>query len=162
MKDPNDTRNIGPRIGSPLWIYLSAVTVAGLVLAALGLLNIGGLQALARHPLFWLTAMLVVVGEMRPILTPGRSSTEAPVASLTFSFAALLYWGFGAAVLLRAGAIVLVGLTQRKAAHRTSFNAAQVAIAMAAAGLTDLVVVPVSADGRGLGVLLLGLGAGRG
>ena len=26
MKDPNDTRNIGPRIGSPLWIYLTVVT----------------------------------------------------------------------------------------------------------------------------------------
>ena len=30
MRDPNDTRDIGPRIGSPLWIYLTAVTVAGL------------------------------------------------------------------------------------------------------------------------------------
>jgi serine/threonine-protein kinase RsbW len=34
-----------------------------------------------------------------------------------------------------------------------------IAEAMLAAGLTDLVVVPVSADGRGLGVLVLGLGA---
>jgi PAS domain S-box-containing protein len=34
-----------------------------------------------------------------------------------------------------------------------------VAEAMLAAGLTELVVVPVSADGRGLGVLVLGLGA---
>ena len=30
MRDPNDTRDIGPRIGSPLWIYITAVTVAGL------------------------------------------------------------------------------------------------------------------------------------
>ena len=30
MKDPSDTRDIGPRIGSPLWIYLTVVTVAGL------------------------------------------------------------------------------------------------------------------------------------
>lgn len=37
MKDPSDTRDIGPRIGSPLWIYLTVVTVAGLgtLLAAL-------------------------------------------------------------------------------------------------------------------------------
>ncbi|MGY1601753.1 SpoIIE family protein phosphatase [Geodermatophilus sp. SYSU D00815] len=35
-----------------------------------------------------------------------------------------------------------------------------VAAEMAAAGLTDLVVVPVSAQGRRLGVLLLGLGSG--
>ena len=31
MKDPSDTRDIGPRIGSPLWIYLTVVTAAGLV-----------------------------------------------------------------------------------------------------------------------------------
>ena len=30
MRDPNDTRDIGPRIGSPLWNYITAVTVAGL------------------------------------------------------------------------------------------------------------------------------------
>ena len=34
MKDPNDTRNIGPRIGSPLWIYLTVVTAAGLLVIA--------------------------------------------------------------------------------------------------------------------------------
>ena len=30
MRDPNDTRDIGPRIGSPLWNYITAITVAGL------------------------------------------------------------------------------------------------------------------------------------
>jgi diguanylate cyclase (GGDEF)-like protein len=136
MKDPNDTRNIGPRIGSPLWIYLSTVTVAGLVFLALGLRRLDGLRELASHPLFWLLAALIVVGEMRPIITPGRSSTEAPLASLTFSFAALLFWGFGVAVLLRAAATLLVGLAQRRAVHRSVFNVAQVTLATAAAGLT--------------------------
>ncbi len=30
MLDPSDTRDIGPRIGSPFWIYLTVVTAAGL------------------------------------------------------------------------------------------------------------------------------------
>ena len=29
MKDPNDTRDIGPRVGSPLWIHMTSVTVVG-------------------------------------------------------------------------------------------------------------------------------------
>jgi diguanylate cyclase (GGDEF)-like protein len=135
MKDPNDTRNIGPRIGSPLWMWLSGVTTVGLLVLAVGLLHLDGLPALVRHPLFWLVAALIVVGDMRPIVAPGRSATDAPVASLTFSFAALLYWGFPVAVLLRAVTTLGVGLAQRKAVHRSAFNAAQVTLSLAAAGL---------------------------
>jgi diguanylate cyclase (GGDEF)-like protein len=135
MKDPNDTRNIGPRTGSPLWIYMSAVTAAGLAFLAVGLAHLDGLRGLASHPLFWLIAALVVIGQLRPIVTPGRSSTDAPVASVTFTFAALLFWGFGVAVLLRAAATLAVGLAQRRAVHRSMFNAAQVTLATGAAGL---------------------------
>ncbi len=135
MKDPNDTRNIGPRIGSPLWTYLTVVTTVGLLVLVVGLLHLDGLLTLARHPLFWLVAGLIVIGEMRPIMTPGRSKTEAPVASLTFSFAALLFWGFGIAAALRATVTLVVGLAQRKAVHRSAFNAAQVTLSMAAAGV---------------------------
>jgi diguanylate cyclase (GGDEF)-like protein len=135
MKDPNDTRNIGPRIGSPLWIWLSGVTTVGLLVLLVALLNLDGLPELVRHPLFWLVAALIVIGEMRPIVTPGRPATDAPVASLTFSFAALLCWGFPVAVLLRAVTTLGVGLAQRKAVHRPAFNAAQVTLSLAAAGL---------------------------
>ena len=98
-------------------------------------MHLNGLVGLTRHPLFWLVAALIVVGEMRPIVTPGRSNTEAPVASLTFSFAALLFWGFGVAMVLRATATLAMGLAQRKAVHRSAFNTAQVTLSMAAAGL---------------------------
>ena len=37
MKDPTDTRDIGPRIGSPLWIYFTAVTAAGAVVFGLAM-----------------------------------------------------------------------------------------------------------------------------
>ncbi len=135
MKDPNDTRDIGPRVGSPLWIHMTSVTVAGLAVFAWAMTRLSGLPDLVNHPLFWVIAALVVVGDMRPIVTPGRSGAESPVASLTFSFAALLYWGFPVAVLLKATSSLVVGLAQRKALHRSSFNAAQTTLAMAAAGL---------------------------
>src|SRR5258708_24860840 len=97
--------------------------------------RLSGLQDLVRHLRFGVIAALVVVGDMRPIVTPGRSGAESPVASLTFSFAALLYWGFPVAVLLKATSSLAVGLAQRKALHRSSFNAAQTTLSMGAAGL---------------------------
>ena len=74
-------------------------------------------DGLVRHPLFWLLAALIVVGEIWPIITPGRSGPESPVASVTFSFAVLIYWGLPVALLLRAASSTLVvGLAERKAA----------------------------------------------
>ena len=80
-------------------------------------------------------AALVVAGEVRPIATPGKTGPEAPVVSLAFSFAALLFWGFGVAALLRIVSAALVGGVQRKAPHRIAFNAAQFTLSLAAAGL---------------------------
>jgi hypothetical protein len=82
MKDPNDTRDIGPRIGSPLWLHMTSVTIAGGVLLgwALTRLGLAGLSQLAGNPRFWVIAVLVVVGEVRPIVTP-RPSCRSPSAS---------------------------------------------------------------------------------
>ena len=74
-------------------------------------------------------------GGLRPIATPGKTGPEAPVVSLAFSFAALLFWGFGAAALLRIVSAALVGGVQRKAPHRIAFNAAQFTLSLAAAAL---------------------------
>jgi diguanylate cyclase (GGDEF)-like protein len=135
VKDPNDTRDIGPRVGSPLWIHMTAVIAGGAIALGVALVNLHGLSRLIDHPLFWLVATLVVVGEIWPIVTPGRSGTEAPLASLTFSFAALLHWGLPVAVLLRVASCVIVGTAQRKAPHRTAFNAAQYTLSLTVAGL---------------------------
>ncbi len=153
MKDPNDTRDIGPRVGSPLWIHMSAVTVVGLAVFAWALAHLSGLAELVRHPLFWVIAALVVVGEMRPLVTQGRSGWESPVASVTFSFAALLYWGFPVAVLIRTTSCLVVGLAQRKAPHRCLFNAAQTTLSMAAAGLVLAVAGVHPAPGPALRAL---------
>jgi diguanylate cyclase (GGDEF)-like protein len=141
MKDPNDTRDIGPRVGSPLWIHLTTVTAAGTVAFGLAMWHLHGLLGgpnLVRHPLFWLLSALILVGEIWPIITPGRSGPESPVASVTFSFAALIFWGLPVALLLRVLSTVIVGLAERKAVKRTAFNAAEVTLSMAAAGLVML------------------------
>ncbi len=144
MRDPTDTRDIGPRVGSPLWIYLTAVTVAGGMVFALavGYLVHPGLThgriTLTGHSLFWVLAAIILAGEIWPVVTPGRSSLEAPLTSVTFSFAALLAWGVSIAVLLRATMTVVAFLGKRKAPHRAAFNAAASTLGLAAAGLVLL------------------------
>jgi diguanylate cyclase (GGDEF)-like protein len=133
MKDPTDTRDIGPRIGSPLWIHLISVTVVGAVVFALAMTRLTGIAGLIRHPLFWVVAAMVVLGDIWPIVTPGKSSSEAPHASVTFSFAALIVWGLPVALLLKVTSTMLVFLGKRKAPHQAAFNAAAPALGMAAA-----------------------------
>jgi diguanylate cyclase (GGDEF)-like protein len=135
MKDPKDTRDIGPRAGSPLWIHLATVTAVGTLAFAFAMTRLSGLGPLLRDPLFWLVSALIVAGDAWPIITPGKSGTDSPRASVAFRFAALLFWGFPAAVLLGAASFFLVYLVRRHAVHRAAFNAAVVTLDLAAAGV---------------------------
>ncbi len=134
MKDPTDTRDIGPRVGSPLWIHMTLVIVVGAAVFVLSVAAMLHLSTLIGHPVFWILAGMIVLGEIWPIVTAGRSTPEAPVASVTFSFAALIAWGLPVGVLLRATATMLVQLAKRKAPHRAAFNAAVATLGLAAAG----------------------------
>ncbi len=74
MKDPTDTRDIGPRVGSPLWIHLTSVTVVGAVVFALTLTRLMHLSLLIVHPLFWVLAAWSCSarsGRSSPLATPG-------------------------------------------------------------------------------------------
>jgi diguanylate cyclase (GGDEF)-like protein len=136
MRDPSDTRDIGPRIGSPSWTYRTVVTVAGLgalVAALLPGLSPAGLRGLGGHGLFWVLVALSVLGDLKPIVTPGKSSPDAGVASVTFCFAALLYWGFPVAAGLRAVTMLIVALSGHKALLRCAFNLAQFTLSLGAA-----------------------------
>jgi len=135
MKDPTDTRDIGPRVGSPLWIHLTLVTLAGAVVfgLAMAVLAHQDVTTITGEPLFWVLAAMVILGDLWPIVTPGKSSTEAPRASVTFCFAALIAWGLPVAVLLRVASTMLTSLGKRKAPHRAAFNAATSTLGLAAA-----------------------------
>jgi len=134
MRDPTDTRNIGPRVGSPLWIHITAVTIAGAIVFGFAVTKLMHMSVLARQPMFWVLVAMVVLGDIWPIVTPGRSSLEAPLASVTFSFAMLIVWGLPVAVLVRATSTMVTFLAKRKAPHRAAFNAAANTLSLAAAG----------------------------
>jgi diguanylate cyclase (GGDEF)-like protein len=162
MKDPSDPRDVDPRFGSPPWTYMTAVTASGALVLALAALRVGPLHHLSKLPMFWVIAAMVVAGEIWRIVTPGRSRPEAPAASTTIAFAAMLYWGFSVAVLLRAASVLAVGLAQRNSPQRVAFNAAQLTISLAAAdlalrvsGITTSVGRPWMESGRGLVLVLV-------
>jgi diguanylate cyclase (GGDEF)-like protein len=136
-RDPTDTRDIAPRFGSPLWVYMTGIIVLGtavLVMAMFLLVMLKDLQQILQTPVFWVIAVLVVLGDIFPILAPGRNLQEAPKASVTFSFAALIVWGMPAAVVMRTASVLLAYLGRRKAPHRAAFNAASANLALFAAG----------------------------
>jgi diguanylate cyclase (GGDEF)-like protein len=140
MRDPNDPRDNGPRIGSPLWIYLTVVTGAGgaLLAMAVAALRGAGFPVLAREPLLPAIALLCVIGELRPIVTPGKTRQDSGDASLTFTFAALLYWGFPVAALMRLIASLISAAIGRQALFRAAFNTAQFTLSLGAAWLVLL------------------------
>ena len=135
MRDPNDTRDIGPRIGSPLWNYITAVTAAGLGASwsPSTAWPAPGIPGLLEQPLLWVIAALALLGELKRIVTPGKSGPDAGAVSVTFCFAALLYWGFPVAAVLRAVTTLVVALSARRAAFRALFNVAQLTLSLAAA-----------------------------
>ncbi len=164
MRDPNDPRDNGPRIGSPLWIYLTAVTGAGSALLAIALaaLRTAGLPVLVHGPLLAAIAVLCVIGELRPIVTPGKTRPDSGDASLTFTFAALLYWGFPVAALMRLIASLVSAVIGRRALFRAAFNTAQFTLSLGAAWLVLLAagihpqpLSPWVPAGRQLGVVAL-------
>ena len=162
MRDPNDPRDTSPRIGSPLWIYLTAVTGAGCAVLALAMVSLAatGLPTLLSQPLLPAIAALSVAGELRPIVTPGKSRPDSGDASLTFCFAALLYWGFPVAALVRLVTSVIAGVIGRGAVFRTAFNTAQYTLSLCAAwlvlraaGINPQPLSPWEPAGRELGAL---------
>src|SRR5690606_24134220 len=135
MTDPNGTRDIGPRIGSPLWAYLAGVITIGFtsLIVSVALLGITDLALLASTPVFWVLAVLVVLGELRPVIVSSSAAVAVTYPSAMFAFAVLLHYGLPPAVLLHAGALLVNGVVTRKAWHRIMFNISQVTLASTAA-----------------------------
>ncbi|MGI5154929.1 putative bifunctional diguanylate cyclase/phosphodiesterase [Microbispora sp. CA-102843] len=132
---PVDTRDTGPRPGSPLWAYLTAVSAVGVTALVITQvrLGFGELSEVARTPLFWMLTVLVVLGELRPVMFSSSTLVGGTPTSTMFTFAVLMYQGLPTAVLMQAVAVVVSGLVHRRAWHRVLFNLAQVTLACTAA-----------------------------
>ncbi|MFD9942134.1 putative bifunctional diguanylate cyclase/phosphodiesterase [Nonomuraea sp. NPDC059023] len=149
MTDPTDTRDTGPRMGTPLWAFLAAISAIGgtALVAAILRLDPVGLAELARTPLFWVLAVLVVLGELRPVMVSSAASVGGTYPSTMFTFAVLLHFGLPTAVLMQVVGVVMNGVVTRKAWHRVLFNVGQSTLALTAAAvvLGVFAIVPTPA-----------------
>ncbi|MET8041762.1 EAL domain-containing protein [Micromonospora sp. NPDC005215] len=137
-----DPRNsLPPGRVAPFAAFVVGILVVATVTAAVPLATLP--DEVSQLPVaFWTMAALAVVCDARPFVPPGRRQTSAVFPSTCFTFAILLGWGLGPAVLVQALGVVVSGWRMRHAAWRTAFNVGQYACALAA----------------GYGVLLLGPG----
>jgi diguanylate cyclase (GGDEF)-like protein len=115
-------------------VYCGAVSVAGLAMVAVILWG-EPFNPLRLPPEFWLFAVCIVAGELRPLQIPRGESETWLTFSTPFAFAVLLTHGTGPAVLIYAAASVIGDLVGRRSWWKVLFNAAQYAMSMGAAGL---------------------------
>ena len=109
---------------------------AGFCVAAVWQLADGDVAVLGGA--FWLIACLLMLGELRPVVTSGFYDPQGVTLSTAFVFAILFYWGPWPALLLQAVAVALGEVARRKQLWRIVFNTGQYVVCLAAAWLVLL------------------------
>jgi diguanylate cyclase (GGDEF)-like protein len=134
MVPSDEARNVAPPAGAhAFWAYVGAVTIAGFALLAwqLSLIHAGDLQSMGAA--FVIIAVMVVIGEVRPLVIAGSSDVTGVTTSTTFTFALLLWCGLPVALMVQACATVVDAIVFRRAVWRTAFNIGQFTLSYGAA-----------------------------
>jgi diguanylate cyclase (GGDEF)-like protein len=157
-----DTRETPRALRSPFTVYIASVILLGtaFVTGVLTSVSLDDLQSMGT--VFWVTAGLLLIGELRPLFTAGSRDVNGIATSTTFVFALLLQRGIAVAILLQAVATLIADRSKHKAWWRSAFNISQYSLSYgAAAGVLHLFgrgatpTSPVSVDGRDLAVIAL-------
>jgi diguanylate cyclase (GGDEF)-like protein len=132
---PSDaSRNVAPPSKlRPFWAFLTVTTVLGAVVVATSVATLSAVDFVAMGSAFWIVAALLVLGELRPLITAGKSDPNGVTISTAFVFALLLHWGLAPALLMQTIGTLVADVANRKAWWRTSFNIAQYALSFGAA-----------------------------
>ena len=96
---------------------------------------------------FWVIAVLVLLGELRPVLTAKGADPQGTVTSTAFLLAILYMWGLWPAVLLQAVATVVSERVKHKAPWRMFFNVGQYELTL----LATWGVMAIAGHPHGLG-----------
>ncbi|WP_426561621.1 putative bifunctional diguanylate cyclase/phosphodiesterase [Angustibacter sp. McL0619] len=119
--------------------YLAVVITAGIGLLAYAISTVsrGDISAMDAGQILALGTclVLVVLGEIRPVMGSSVADPLGVTLSTTFVFPVLLHFGLVPAVILHAIAAMLAGLIARKAMVRNLFNVAQYVLSAAAGWL---------------------------
>src|SRR5947208_8611314 len=132
MPSDDEARNLAPRNRS-FWAYLGLVTAVGLGLVGSALLHLRAADFDLMGAAFYVAAGLLVLLELRPLVTDGSPDANGVSTSTAFVFALLLHWGLAPALLMMTIATILGDVVRRKAPWRTAFNVGQFAVSYACA-----------------------------
>ncbi|GIH13530.1 putative bifunctional diguanylate cyclase/phosphodiesterase [Rugosimonospora africana] len=133
--EPTALRNTAPpRREGVFFGYVAVVCVSGLAVFAP---QVPGLPDFLRSApaAFWLMGALAVLLDVSPLRPPGPRQTSPVFPSICFTFATLLVWGLGPAVLVQTVAVAAASARMRYRPWRAAFNAGQYAVAFGAAAL---------------------------
>jgi diguanylate cyclase (GGDEF)-like protein len=121
-----------PSLSSLSW-WLS--TSGGLALFGVALVCTGRDLGHAGGPALWMTAAILVVLELRPVIASGRHDPHGVTLSTAFVFALLYTWGLWPAVVAQSLATIAAELRKRKAPSKLLFNVGQYNLSLAAGWL---------------------------
>src|SRR5262245_37471014 len=106
--------------------YLVAVITAA---AAVLVISLPQFVRATVIPSFWLMAVLAVLADAQTVITRGRKGSSIIVCpSLCFTFAVLLCWDLGPAIVVQSIAVLTVALRMRSPIWRALLIAAQYTI----------------------------------
>ena len=158
-------RNTAPPQRTGVFIgFVASVMAVSAVITALTASSIPGALSSAG-PAFWALAALALVVDALPLAPPGVRKSSAVVMSISFSFAVLIGWGIGPAIVVQVVASVVSSWRMRYAVWRAGFNAAQYVLSLSAAwgvlyaiGGAELVAIgaPIPAAPRSLVAVVAG------
>ncbi len=138
MSTEDEARNLAPRRGATkFWSYVGTVIGLGGALVALQLNTLSFHDFSFMGSAFIVVAVLLVLGELRPLVTAGSPDASGVNISTAFVFALMLHWGLAVALLMQTIATIIADTMRRKAPWRTGFNIAQFCLSygLAAGGL---------------------------
>ncbi|MGH6654371.1 MAG: putative bifunctional diguanylate cyclase/phosphodiesterase, partial [Actinocrinis sp.] len=116
--------------------YLAVINIAGASVIGYAAARVAGdfgVGHLRGAGAAWLLGLLVVVGELRPVLA--RHGNDGSTTAVAFALALMGLSGWHAAVLAQAGAVVVCGIVNRHAWWRAVFNVTQYSVSLGLGGL---------------------------
>jgi diguanylate cyclase (GGDEF)-like protein len=123
----NDSRRpVAGAVGG--WWFWAWVAFSGMIAVALLGLSVSRLtahEAVALGAPFALIAGLVLIAELRPVVTAGAYDPQGVTISTAFVFAILFYWGPWPALLVHGIGVVLGEIAKRKPVWKIVFNTGQ-------------------------------------
>jgi diguanylate cyclase (GGDEF)-like protein len=161
MPTDDEARDLRPR-GGEFWVYLAVVSATGISLIVAALMTLNGQDFLHMGGAFVAIAALLVLTELRPLVTSRSPDANGVSTSTAFVFALLIHWGLAVALLMQTIATILADAVRQKAPWRTAFNVGQYALSLGAAASVLWVFhrhptpqLPMTVDGKGLPALAL-------